>query len=93
LLLPPREERPLHMQRVELERGPLGARASGRPSPSVEAMSDLVAELSHEIADAIRALPAEQAPEARPSDVPDSDAPDAEPPPRDVTEAEQESGP
>ena len=58
-LLPADGERPLVTRPVSLKRGPLGAAAPAYDATAgVEAMSELVADLAHEIADAIRALPA-----------------------------------
>ena len=58
-LLPTDSERPLVARSVSFKRGPLGAAAAGEGATAgVEAMSELVADLAHEIADAIRALPA-----------------------------------
>jgi len=60
-LLPADGERPLVARPVGLKRGPLGPAAPGGEADAVagvEAMSELVADLAREIADAIRALPA-----------------------------------
>lgn len=57
-LLPPTAERPLVRRSTELRRGPLSAGASGSdPAAQMDALSELVAELSREIATAARALP------------------------------------
>ena len=63
-LLPDRDPHPLATSPVSLHRGPFAGAAGEPPDPSagVEAMSALLADLSTEIADAIRALPAEAPP-------------------------------
>jgi len=66
-LLPGREESPFRVHPVDLRRGPWPAQAGG-PSPSVgiEAMSELLADLSRDIAEEIRARPLDE-PESPPS--------------------------
>jgi len=63
VLLPSRRERPLVSRPVELRRGPRGG-AAPDPNTSVEAMSELLAELSREIATAVAELPSSEAEEA-----------------------------
>ncbi len=59
-LLPDAEEKPLVLRSVSLQRGPLPVGANGvEPAKGVEAMSELLADLSREIAAGIRAMPAE----------------------------------
>jgi uncharacterized lipoprotein YmbA len=59
-LLPADGERPILSRPLSLKRGPLGAAASGENAAAgVEAMSELVADLARDIADGIRALPAD----------------------------------
>ena len=59
-LLPAEDERPLARGRSSLKRGPLVIGTAGdNPGGEVEAMSELVAELSREIAAAVRVLPDE----------------------------------
>jgi uncharacterized lipoprotein YmbA len=59
-LLPEAEERPLVIRPVALRRGPLPVGKQGPASgPAVEAMSELLADLSREIAAGVRALPAD----------------------------------
>jgi uncharacterized lipoprotein YmbA len=59
-LLPEAEERPLVIRPVALRRGPLPVGKQGIASgPAVEAMSELLADLSLEIAAGVRALPAD----------------------------------
>jgi hypothetical protein len=71
-LLPHRGELPLLMEPVSLSRGANPSGAEGAPpDPRVDAMSDLLGELSRRIAQAIESLP----PEAKPADEPAS--PDA----------------
>lgn len=71
-LLPDRGERALLMQPVSMTRGPLPrGSADAPPDPGVDAMSELLADLSRRVADAIRTLP----PEKEPADEPAS--PDA----------------
>lgn len=58
-LLPGRDELPFAINRFALERGPLASGADGVDAGAgVDTMSELVADLSREIADGIRALPA-----------------------------------
>jgi uncharacterized lipoprotein YmbA len=65
-LLPDRSERPVVSRAVSLRRGPVpGGPAPPEPVAAVEAMSQLLAELSAQIADAIRALPPEEEPPGR----------------------------
>jgi uncharacterized lipoprotein YmbA len=62
-LLPADGERPLVARPVALKRGPLAlSDAGGDPMASVDAMSDLLAELAREIAAALEALPPEASP-------------------------------
>jgi hypothetical protein len=64
-LLPEGEEGPLVIRPVALRRGPLPVGTQGIASgPAVEAMSELLADLSREIAAAVRALPAGRGPGA-----------------------------
>lgn len=59
-LLPAAEERPLVLRSVSFRRGPLPVGKHGIASGSaVEAMSELLVDLSREIAAGVRALPAE----------------------------------
>ena len=60
-LLPPRDSLPLAGRPIALARGPFAGTAGQPPDASVgvEAMSELLAELSREIAAAVRALPPE----------------------------------
>jgi hypothetical protein len=59
-LFPARGEQPLARGNASLSRGPLtGGPAGVDPGGEVDAMSELVAELSREIAAAVRALPDE----------------------------------
>ena len=59
-LLPAKGEQPLARGSASLSRGPLATGPTGvDPGAEVEAMSELVAELSREIAAAVRALPDE----------------------------------
>jgi uncharacterized lipoprotein YmbA len=59
-LFPARGEQPLARGNASLSRGPLtGGPAGVDPGGEVDAMSELVAELSREIAAAVRALPEE----------------------------------
>ena len=58
-LLPAQAEGPLARGSASLSRGPLACGPTGDPGAEVEAMSELVAELSREIAAAVRALPDE----------------------------------
>ena len=61
-LLPMMSERPLLTRPVSLRRGPLASGpAGGAPGTSVQAMSELLADLSRQIAAAVRGLPAEGA--------------------------------
>ncbi len=61
-LLPEAEEAPLVIRPVALRRGPVPVGKQGIASgPAVEAMSQLLADLSLEIAAGVRALPAETA--------------------------------
>jgi uncharacterized lipoprotein YmbA len=62
-LLPARVQRPLAFSSVSLTRGPLVAEGVADPRASVDAMSELIADLSRQIAAAVRALPVE-APES-----------------------------
>jgi uncharacterized lipoprotein YmbA len=64
LVLPARGEKPLARGTASLARGPLASGPADDPAAEVEAMSELVAELSRTIADAVRALP------EQPSDAP-----------------------
>lgn len=66
-LLPGRAQRPLAFRSVSLTRDPLVADGPADPRASVDAMSELIADLSREIADAVRALPVE-APESTAAD-------------------------
>jgi uncharacterized lipoprotein YmbA len=60
-LLPDRGELAFVQQPVSLQRGPVATAGDGVPSAAgVDLMSDLVADLSRQIADAIRALPPEE---------------------------------
>lgn len=59
-LLPTRAHRALAFHSVSLRRGPLGVDAAADPRAGVEAMSELVADLSREIATAVRGLPVEE---------------------------------
>jgi uncharacterized lipoprotein YmbA len=60
-LLPDRGGLALVHQPVSLQRGPMASAADGTPAMTgVDLMSDLVADLSRQIADAIRALPPEE---------------------------------
>lgn len=57
-LLPPAAERPLVTRSARLRRGPLPAGPSGsNPTAQMDALSELIADLSREIAAAVRALP------------------------------------
>lgn len=59
-LLPMTSERPLLTRPVSLRRGPLPSGPAGvDPGTAVHAMSELLADLSRQIAAAVRALPAE----------------------------------
>jgi uncharacterized lipoprotein YmbA len=59
-LLPGRSERPLARAPIKLMRGPLAARSTAVDAGAgVEAMSELLADLSREIAASVRALPRE----------------------------------
>jgi uncharacterized protein len=62
VLLPARGERPLVSRPVELRRGPRAGATGIDPNASVEAMSELLGELSREIATAVAELPAAEAP-------------------------------
>ena len=66
-LLPSREAKPLATRAFDLRRGPLAGDAKGPPDASagVDAMSELLADLSREIAAAVRALPPEAGGEGR----------------------------
>lgn len=60
-LLPDQSELALSMHAVSLSEGPLPVPPEGAPpNPGVEAMSRLLEKLSHQVADAIRALPPEE---------------------------------
>jgi uncharacterized lipoprotein YmbA len=60
-LLPDREERPLALRPVGLRRGPLPIGPRGvEPAAGVEAISELLADLSREIASGVRALPTDE---------------------------------
>jgi len=59
-LLHAKAQHALAFHSVSLRRGPLGADAAADPRASVEAMSELVADLSREIATAVRGLPVEE---------------------------------
>jgi uncharacterized protein len=60
-LLPGNGEHPLARSPVSLQRGPLATRAGAvDPGVGVEAMSELLADLSRQIADGVRALPADR---------------------------------
>ena len=62
-LLPDRGGLALVQAPVSLQRGPVtSAGPEGSPTTGVDLMSELVADLSHQIADAILALPAEELP-------------------------------
>jgi hypothetical protein len=65
-LLPPRDSLPLVGRSISLARGPFAGTRNQPPDASVgvEAMSQLLAELSREIAAAVRALPPEAASES-----------------------------
>jgi uncharacterized lipoprotein YmbA len=65
--LPSREAKPLATKAFDLRRGPLAGGAKGPPDAStgVDAMSELLADLSREIAAAVRALPPEAGGEGR----------------------------
>jgi hypothetical protein len=58
-VLPPRDPRPLATKPFAFRRGPFGGAAPGPPDASVgvDAMSELLADVSREIAAAVRALP------------------------------------
>jgi uncharacterized protein len=60
VLLPRQGERPLVSRPVDLRRGPRAGGAVPDPNTSVEAMSELLAELSREIATAVAALPSSE---------------------------------
>ena len=66
-VLPSREAKPLATKAFELRRGPLAgdARGPADASAGVDAMSELLADLSREIAAAVRALPPEAEGEGR----------------------------
>jgi len=64
-LLPRQSERPFLSRPVGLRRGPMAAATDA--GVGVEAMSELLADLSREIAAAIQALPAEEPSEDRPN--------------------------
>ena len=66
-VLPPREARPLATKPFDLKRGPFAGGAKGPPDAGagVDAMSELLADLSREIAEAVRALPPEAGGESR----------------------------
>jgi uncharacterized lipoprotein YmbA len=66
-LLPPRGSLPLAGRPISLARGPFAGTAGPAPDASVgvEAMSELLAELSREIAAEVRALPPEAVGESR----------------------------
>ena len=71
-LLPDRGGLALVQQPVSLERGPLAASAGGGPAATgVDLMSELVADLSRQIADAIRALPPAEPPADAATPAPD----------------------
>ena len=79
-LLPHREQLAFEQKPVSLSRGPLPAGPEGAPpDPGVDAMNELLAELSRQIADAIQALPPEVAD-------PETDVADLE---EDVVESEK----
>jgi uncharacterized lipoprotein YmbA len=62
-LLPDDSERPLVHRPISLRRGPLPVGPRGvEPAAGVEALSELLADLSREIAGGVRALPPEDAP-------------------------------
>jgi len=79
-LLPARSERALAIRPVELRRGPVPSGPPGTEAgASIEVMSQLIADLSRQIADGIRALPSEPPAEAPPPREPeDADAPPRE---------------
>lgn len=59
-LLPETQEKPLLLRPVSLQRGPLPVGTKGvEPAKGVEAMSELLADLSRQIAAGVRALPSE----------------------------------
>lgn len=66
-VLPSREAKPLATKAFDFRRGPLAGDAKGLPDASagVDAMSELLADLSREIAAAVRALPPEAGGEGR----------------------------
>ena len=66
-VLPPRDARPLVTKPFELRRGPFVGAAKGSPDASVgvDAMSELLADVSREIAAAVRALPPDAGGEGR----------------------------
>ena len=66
-LLPGREAKPLATKAFDLRRGPLAGDGKAPPDASagVDAMSELLADLSREIAAAVRALPPEAGGEGR----------------------------
>ena len=66
-VLPSREAKPLATKAFDFRRGPLAGDAKGLPDASagVDAMSELLADLSREIAAAVRALPPEAEGEGR----------------------------
>ena len=66
-ILPGREARPLATKAFDLRRGPLSGDGKAPPDASagVDAMSELLADLSREIAAAVRALPPEAGGEGR----------------------------
>ncbi|MGD8895265.1 MAG: PqiC family protein [Acidobacteriota bacterium] len=61
-LLPDRGGLALAQQPVSLQRGPVSSVGGAPPATGVDLMSELVADLSRQIAGAIRALPPEQKP-------------------------------
>jgi uncharacterized protein len=67
-LLPEDEEDPLVQRPVRLKRGPLPVSPTGvEPAATAEAMSELLAELSREIAASVRALPPKPAKQGPPA--------------------------
>jgi uncharacterized lipoprotein YmbA len=67
-LLPDRGERALLMQPVSMTRGPLPQGSEDAPpDPGVDVMSELLADLSRRVADAIRTLPPEEEPADEPA--------------------------
>ncbi len=67
-LLPDREALPLLIEQVSMRQGPPPSGAEGAPpDPGVDAMSELLADLSRRVADAIRTLPPEKEPADEPA--------------------------